>query len=55
MQIGKASNDVVLKQWEALLDEMCGKNPALRTEFVHNVMNHPRCTQTMKDWLRKME
>jgi len=54
MQVGKQSDDVVLKQWEALLNEMCGKNPALRAKFVHNVINHPHCTQEMKEWLRKI-
>ena len=55
IQIGKESDDVVLKQWNALLNEMCGKNSLLRTEFVDNVINHPKCTQTMKDWLIKMK
>ncbi|MCX7121366.1 MAG: MerR family transcriptional regulator [Gammaproteobacteria bacterium] len=51
MQIGKEPDTSVLKQWEALLNDMCGKNADARAEFLTSVINDPRCTQKTKDWL----
>ena len=53
VQIGKKSDDVVLKQWNALLDELCGKDATIRSEFIDNVIKHPHCTPAMKEWLMK--
>jgi DNA-binding transcriptional MerR regulator len=53
VQIGKASDSVVSKQWEALLNELCGKDAVLRNEFIQNVIDHPYCTPAMKVWLSK--
>lgn len=51
MQIGKESDDSVLKQWEILINDMCGKNAEARAEFLTSIINDPRCTQKTKDWL----
>ncbi|OGT32379.1 MAG: hypothetical protein A3C44_06980 [Gammaproteobacteria bacterium RIFCSPHIGHO2_02_FULL_39_13] len=53
VQIGKKPDDAVRKQWNALLDDMCGKDIAIRSEFIDNVINHPHCTADMKAWLEK--
>ena len=50
-QIGNESDDVVLKQWAILLNDMCGKNADARAELLQGVINDPRCTQKTKDWL----
>ncbi len=55
MQIGNQSDDVVIELWEALLNEMCGKNSEARVEFTQSVINDPRCTQKTKDWLMKIK
>lgn len=51
MKIGKEADDVVLKHWEMLLNDMCGKNSEARAEFLSSIINDPRCTQKTRDWL----
>lgn len=53
VQIGNKPDEVVLKQWNSLLTDMCGNDTALRNEFIQNVIDHPHCTKQMKDWLMK--
>lgn len=55
MQIGKTEDTALLKQWDTLLNDVCGKHADERSAFLQCIINDPRCTEKTKNWIAKIK
>lgn len=53
-QVGKQSLNVLVKQWEVLLKDMCGDEQYLRNEVIEAVMQDNNVSKEAKNWLRSL-
>ena len=53
-QVGKQSNDAVMKLWEALLLDIFGDQANPKKEFTHTVMADEKVSAAAKAWLKQI-
>lgn len=53
-QVGSQSHEIILKQWEILLSDICGDEQSLKKEVMENVMKDNNISKEAKNWLRSL-